>query len=150
MFIKNIKIEKFKGFSDKVEIPDMTDKSLLVYGENGSGKSSLYEALKLAMYYSRMDSKAIEGAINPSEAATRRDNWLRNLAYTQILPFTVEINNTPYDTLNTSNVDCFMLSYKDCHRFPYDNDGKLSLKALLDNLYFPDFPADFATESYDV
>lgn len=61
MFIQNIKIEKFKGFSDTVEINDMADKSLLIYGENGSGKSSLYEALRLTMYYNRLYRNAVGG-----------------------------------------------------------------------------------------
>lgn len=150
MFIQNIKIEKFKGFSDVVEIKDMADKSLLIYGENGSGKSSLYEALRLSMYYGRLKSSAVDGAINPADEIARRDNWLKRLAYTERPPFIVTINNTNYDSLCTSNVDCYMLSYVDSHKFPFDQDGKLSLNALLDGLNFPDFPIDFVRDSFEV
>ncbi len=84
MFIQNIKIEKFKGFSDTVEINDMADKSLLIYGENGSGKSSLYEALRLTMYYNRLYRNAVDGAIDSADEIIRRDNWLKKLAYWKI------------------------------------------------------------------
>ena len=150
MFIQNIKIEKFKGFSDVVEINGMADKSLLIYGENGSGKSSLYEALRLTMYYGKLYRKAIDGAINQADEIIRRDNWLKKLAYAERPPFIVAINNTNYDALNTSNVDCFMLSYFDSHNFPFDKDGKLSLNAMLDGLNFPDLPTNFVKDSFEV
>ncbi|MDA3904533.1 MAG: AAA family ATPase [Bacteroidales bacterium] len=45
MKIKKIEIRDFKAFYDKYQImPD--GKNLFVYGENGSGKSSFYYALK--------------------------------------------------------------------------------------------------------
>ncbi len=150
MFIQNIKIEKFKGFSDTVEINDMADKSLLIYGENGSGKSSLYEALRLTMYYNRLYRNAVDGAIDSADEIIRRDNWLKKLAYTERPPFTVEINNTSFHALNTTNVDCYMSSYMDSHSLPYDGDRKLSLNALLDDLNFPDLPMNFVNDSFEV
>ena len=48
MRISKIEISKFKGFYDTCTI-DLNNscKNLLVYGENGSGKSSLFQALML-------------------------------------------------------------------------------------------------------
>ncbi|WP_305156560.1 AAA family ATPase [uncultured Muribaculum sp.] len=150
MFIENIKIEKFKGFSSAVEVNNMKDMNLLIYGENGSGKSSLYEAIRLTMYYNRLYKNAVDGAIDPADEIRRRDNWLTKLAYAETPPFIVEINNTTYNTLNTSNVDCYMLSYVDSHYFPFDQDGKLSLNAMLWGLNFPDIPTDFVKDSFEV
>ena len=48
MRISKIEIENFKGFYDHCEIDlHKKCKNLLVYGENGSGKSSLFQALDL-------------------------------------------------------------------------------------------------------
>lgn len=41
--IKEIEIEGFKAFPNKFSLE--LDKNLLMYGENGSGKSSIYYAL---------------------------------------------------------------------------------------------------------
>ncbi len=71
-------------------------------------------------------------------------------AYTERPPFTVEINNTSFHALNTTNVDCYMLSYMDSHSLPYDGDRKLSLNALLDDLNFPDLPMNFVNDSFEV
>ena len=46
MRIKKIEIQNFRAFYGNFEI-DLGGKNLLLYGENGSGKSSLFYALKL-------------------------------------------------------------------------------------------------------
>jgi energy-coupling factor transporter ATP-binding protein EcfA2 len=46
--ITNLKLKAFRGFSTEFDLPfDSSGKSLLVYGENGSAKSSLARALEL-------------------------------------------------------------------------------------------------------
>jgi chromosome segregation ATPase len=44
--MNSIEIRKFKAFKDKI-IVNFENKNLLIYGENGSGKTSIYEAIKL-------------------------------------------------------------------------------------------------------
>ncbi len=45
MKIETIEINNYKAFYDKYKI-NVAGKNLFIYGENGSGKSSLYYALK--------------------------------------------------------------------------------------------------------
>lgn len=45
--IIGVEIENFKAYADKYSIRNDEGKNLLIYGENGSGKSSLYTALDL-------------------------------------------------------------------------------------------------------
>ena len=45
MKIKNIKLKNYRAFYGEYNI-DVDGKNLLIYGENGSGKSSLYYALR--------------------------------------------------------------------------------------------------------
>ena len=51
--IDRFEIESFKAFKDATSF-DLEGRSLLVYGENGAGKSSVYEALKLTFFYQRI------------------------------------------------------------------------------------------------
>ena len=53
MFINNIKIENFKGITSPIEINDINKNNILIYGDNGSGKSSVYSALQLTCYFNR-------------------------------------------------------------------------------------------------
>ena len=51
--INTINLTSFKAFGLPVEF-NLDGKSMLAYGENGSGKSSLYEALRLFFYQERI------------------------------------------------------------------------------------------------
>lgn len=46
MKIKTLRIKNFKGFANEIEV-NLKGKNLVIYGENGSGKTSLVETLKL-------------------------------------------------------------------------------------------------------
>ncbi|MEM5558834.1 ATP-binding protein [Aliarcobacter cryaerophilus] len=50
MKIKNITIENYRFFKEN-ELFDFNEKNILLYGENGSGKTSLYNALKDFFFY---------------------------------------------------------------------------------------------------
>ena len=53
--MEKIEIKNFKAFKSRIAlIPTVNRKNLLVYGENGSGKSSIYEALRLVFYHKRL------------------------------------------------------------------------------------------------
>jgi DNA sulfur modification protein DndD len=59
--ISSIEIENFRGFSSK-EIFDLNKPKILVYGPNGSGKTSFCEALEFSLlgYLSEADAKRID------------------------------------------------------------------------------------------
>ena len=43
--MKKIKLKNFKAFESEIELKNPQAKNILLFGENGSGKSSIYEAL---------------------------------------------------------------------------------------------------------
>ena len=62
MKLKNIKIENYRFFKEEQEF-DFTSKdnipqNILLYGENGSGKTSLYNALKDFFFYYKNQSES--------------------------------------------------------------------------------------------
>lgn len=52
--INEIEIKDFKGIEDSITIHLPNDSNLLLCGENGSGKSSIFEALKMLFYRDRL------------------------------------------------------------------------------------------------
>lgn len=62
--IKNIKLYNFKAFYDETTI-ELNDKHLLIYGENGSGKSSIYWALYTLLQSSTKETSDIEKYFDP-------------------------------------------------------------------------------------
>ncbi|WP_300978481.1 AAA family ATPase [Flavobacterium sp.] len=63
--IKNIKLYNFKTFYDETTI-ELNDKHLLLFGENGSGKSSIYWALYTLLQSSTKDIADIEKYFDPT------------------------------------------------------------------------------------
>ncbi|MBJ7531695.1 hypothetical protein [Dehalococcoides mccartyi] len=70
--IKSIKISGIRGIKDCFTL-DMKEKSVLVFGENGSGKSSLADAIE--WYY----SDGIQHLVGEETGSTRGRGALRNL-----------------------------------------------------------------------
>lgn len=73
--IKTIIIENFKFFHAAFSL-DVDSKNLLVYGENGSGKSSIYWAL-YTLFQSRLKSDAahVEKYFDPTEGENLRNKY---------------------------------------------------------------------------
>ncbi len=69
MKIKNIKLKNFK-FHNSLEFN--INKNSLIYGENGTGKSSIYKALYSNFYYFK-DKKIVSNTVNVADKFLHRD-----------------------------------------------------------------------------
>ena len=69
MKIKNIKLKNFK-FHNSLEFD--INKNCLIYGENGSGKSSIYKALYSNFYYFK-DKKIVSNIVDVADKFLHRD-----------------------------------------------------------------------------
>jgi energy-coupling factor transporter ATP-binding protein EcfA2 len=54
IYLKHINISGFRGIRTSISIPLNSDQSLLIYGDNGSGKSSITDAVEW-FYYDRVE-----------------------------------------------------------------------------------------------
>ena len=53
--MEKIEINHFKAFRSRIAlIPTTAHKNVLIYGENGAGKTSLYEAIVMAFYREKL------------------------------------------------------------------------------------------------
>lgn len=119
--INKIYLESFKAFGVPAEFRLEDDKgnhgkNLLAYGENGSGKSSLFEALRLFFYQDRMlESLKKEGAAEEVFEANKR-NFLRDYNNRTIgVDFTLKINNQERAAFPLKSVACYLLGNEDVY-----------------------------------
>ena len=113
--INYLKIDHFKAFLGTVEMA-IDDKNVLIFGENGSGKSSIYQALKLIFHKQKIfDSKIPKTITDPNERKRHENDILASYNHQQspLTGFTIEINNTTYDTFSTAGYDVSMISQED-------------------------------------
>lgn len=117
--IQKINLESFKAFGAAKEFlicGGTEQRNLLVYGENGSGKSSLFEALRLFFFEDRLlNSLKKEGQAEESYEADKKD-FLRSYN-NQILKqeYTLKVNDQERCTFPFNKHACYMLGNEDVH-----------------------------------
>lgn len=117
--IKVLKIKGFKGFGNEVSI-DLKGKNLVVYGENGSGKTSVMEALKILF---------------DSSVSKIKLNDYKNIFKENSIEITINTNDGMTITLDTkveiekddrgNEVETLVTSFEN-----YTNDVKTYLEAI--------------------
>lgn len=114
--INKISLESFKAFGLPVDFFLDSGKNMLAYGENGSGKSSLFEALRLFFYQDKMlDSLHKEGEADEVFAANKQ-SFLR--AYNNAtlgVDFTIKVNDQDRTAFPLYKHACYMLGNEDVH-----------------------------------
>lgn len=96
-------LKNFKAFFNPVEI-DFDSKNALIYGENGSGKSSIYEAIRLWFYTNKIFSQRCDNRLtSPADIQNNRKDILDSYNH-QKLPgtrFTMTLDGIPYSDSTT-------------------------------------------------
>lgn len=133
--MKKFYIKGFKAFNQEITISlDNPKENVLIYGENGSGKSSIFEALKLLFFYNRLEQNVVQGAISQPDRAQRLSEWKRQhiCKLTSADDFIVQLDDMDYGSaLDVSNYCVYMLSNEDV---PVKE--MVSTRDLISNLYF--------------
>ena len=146
--MEKIEINKFKAFNARIAlILGPEKKNLLLYGENGSGKSSIFEAIKLIFYKERfLNSRIFVGASEEQKNAEEESfyNSYRHRSVNSSIE--IKVNNSDFQIFNATNYHCYMLSHIDILYMSHKiEDGKIrnidiiNLRKILENHFFPEF-----------
>lgn len=146
--MKKIEINNFKAFNAVLSLTlEAPKKNLLLYGENGSGKSSIFEAIKLIFYNDRLLKNIISTGANEEQKESEIEDFYNNYKHKAIAsPIDIKINNSDFKSFNISDYHCYMLSNIDISHMSHKiEDGKIinidiiNLKKILENRFFPEF-----------
>ncbi|MEI2749234.1 MAG: AAA family ATPase [Ferruginibacter sp.] len=125
-----IRIRKFKAFREDISIILENSKNLLLYGENGAGKTSIFESLKIAFFKEKIESGLI--AQTPEDLQQLKYqfwNSFNNKIDNQ--EFEIEINDVSYKIFDTSVYQFFLVSIDDLVVV-----NEINLNTLLSRFYF--------------
>lgn len=138
--ICKINLEGFKAFGNSVEFKlednrGNQGKNMLAYGENGSGKTSLFEALRLFFYQERMlDSLHKEGEAEEMFEANKK-SFLRGYNNkTRNVDFTLTVNGLDRSAFPFMDYACYILGSEDVHLGDH-----LLMKDWLQDRFIPAF-----------
>lgn len=131
--MNTIILQNFKAFLDHTSI-DFDKKNALIYGENGSGKSSLYEALKLLFHTQTIYSYKIDKHLTaPADIINAKNDILDSFNHqlNRAIRFTLSLNNIPYnDSSPYTGYNACLISREDI-----DYIEEINVSSLLKNVY---------------
>lgn len=139
--IQKIEIANFKAFENSIVLP-IDGKNSLVFGENGSGKTSLYEAFKVSFFDEKIKKKTVSSSTTPEDEkeilAKLYDSY--NNAKNKG-KFSIKINGVECGSLPRDNYNVFLLTHSD---FELQNDC-IKLVSTLEDLFFDYGDASIST-----
>lgn len=117
--MKGIEIRCFKAFNDNsitLGDPDcQEDKNILCYGENGSGKTSIYEAIKYFFFKDRIINEKVPkhkvGDDRKAEIQQLENSYRNNTTTSQKI--VIEVDHKSINDYKLEEQDVYLISSKD-------------------------------------
>lgn len=136
--INSLQIEHFKAFEDSKDF-HFLGKNVLIYGENGSGKTSVYDALRMAFFSNRLEALEIKPSMQPEEANEIKRRMYDSYRHVKsTAPFSIKIDTIPYATIARDNYKLFLITHDDFEL----HEDEIKLSAILNKVFY-----DYGTES---
>ena len=128
--MNKLQIKYFKAFENEMSI-SLEGKNLLIYGENGAGKSSLYEAIKVVFFKPRLEQQ-IQTATTPEEQEQfENDFWNKYNNNKNNRKFEILVDDANYLDYPINNYQVFLISIEEI-----TTDNKFYLSELLNKCFF--------------
>lgn len=133
----NLKINHFKCFDSLVELDLGGRRNLLLCGENGAGKSSLFESIKLVYYRDRLLPNTVE-IVGPAAPNVNQANQCKKYCNKKNpqTPFEILVDGVDYKQYEITT-DAFFIS---CENLKEHDE--ISLDVIFGNLFFPETVID--------
>lgn len=130
--ITTLELTHFKAFKESVTF-SLGGKNFLLFGENGAGKTSVFEALKFAFFHEKIEAKKIPASTQPEDAIEKKKELYDSYKNANTkTPFSIQINGISYDAIVRNDYRVFLINYDD---FTLPNDS-IVLEDVLANVYF--------------
>lgn len=144
--MKSIEIAHFKGYKRGISL-DCKDKSILVFGENGAGKSSLYEALKIWFFKTKIKSSLMSPGRTPEEREQALNDYLSaRQNHQEKVPFVIKVDGSvEMNAAEREKSNIFMISASDLSSSVDD----IVLGRILPGLFFDGVDASFLTTHFE-
>jgi energy-coupling factor transporter ATP-binding protein EcfA2 len=110
--MRELIIKNFKAFEgDEVSLSCDNRENILCYGENGTGKSSIFEAIKLVFHRTRLEKENVSSILIGDDRIAALRQFLMNYNNkTTGNDFSVMINGQQYDRFDSSTYYAYLIS----------------------------------------
>lgn len=128
----NLTVENFKAFRQELELNCPNNENVLIYGENGSGKTSLYEAFRLYYFKEKIFKERIPANVVVGRA-DEEDAVLKSFGFDRTNdPIVVSVDGVSYTGYDpTADDQVFLISHVDIHP-QNENEDFICIKKLTE------------------
>lgn len=136
--MEKLEINHFKAFGNRIAfILSAQRKNLLLYGENGAGKTSVYEALKLLFFRDRLLKGKITIGGTPEQRQNEEEAFYKEYQHKgDTVDIELKLNGISYKDINRTAYQSFMISNIDVESlFPSNTKDNLNLVNILKKAY---------------
>lgn len=131
-----LSISRFKAFKNEVNIASLeANKNLVICGENGAGKSSLFDAVKLSVYYERLLSENVKTPVTDPGYKNEVDTWKQRHFQnkSQNDSYSITIDGVSYEMYPPKvSQSVYMISAKDLQ-----TRDQIVLEDLFQSVFYP-------------
>ena len=128
--MNSIELDNFKAFKKTAQLP-LDGKSVLIYGENGAGKTSLFEAIKFFYFRQKIMRERIMPNIVGEARQAEEERVISDYKHDEARPLAIKIDNESYSNHDANDSNIFLVSYS-----LLSNSDEITIKALTENTYF--------------
>lgn len=128
--MKSLCVSNFKAFKESFLLP-LDGKSSLIYGENGSGKTSLFEAIKLFFFNERILKELIPSNIVGEERDNEVERVFSEYKRETDSKIVIEVDGKDSDSYNINDVSVFLVAYSNL-----DKLDSINLEELVNEAYY--------------
>ena len=128
--MNSIELDNFKAFKKTTQFP-LDGKSVLIYGENGAGKTSLFEAIKFFYFRQKIMRERILPNIVGEARHAEEERVISDYKHDEARPLAIKIDNESYSNHDANDSNIFLVSYS-----LLSNSDEITIKALTENTYF--------------
>lgn len=138
--MERLELNHFKAFNNPLVLESTGHKNVLLFGENGAGKSSIFSALEYIFYRSKIESPnpMLPHADQLAEIAAVRERYKNNQS---TVPFELKFNGLDAFAVNVAPYQAFMLNR-------FDKVDKISLYDVLSRNFLPEDVNTFLSNNY--
>lgn len=131
--MNKLSIKRFKGFGDNGIEFDLNNLSLLLCGENGSGKTSLFEAFKWIFFRNTIFSE-IPATTRPEDRELL-ENRIKDRFSNRLIsqPFKIDIDGIDFESYNSQDYHVDMLPSSCTDAIDHIYIDELCQKCLMTN-----------------
>lgn len=128
--MNKLEFDNFKGFKEKFTIT-LDGRNALIFGENGTGKSTIFEGLKLLFFEQRIFREKINPNIIGEQREIEKQNILNEYRNNPNQRFILRLDdNIDLNSIQPNNYNVFLISYNDI-----DSDNGLDFEQIVNKAY---------------